>query len=89
MEPSQFAGRTQLGAEATPQVDRAAMVGPLPERPTQRRHHVKAVKEHRKLGSLLFGKAPDITMPQHLRRARARWEEEIRNRVARTRLAAQ
>jgi hypothetical protein len=88
-KPGQLASRTQLGAQRTPQVDRAAMMRPLPECAPQRWHHVEAVEKHRQLGSLMLGKASHVAVPQYVRGARARWKEQIGEWVAGTRLSAQ
>src|SRR5215207_143620 len=88
-EPGQFAAGTQLGPQRTPQVDRAAMMGPLSKRPPERSLYLESVEEHGQLRSLLLGESSHIAVAQHVRRARARREEVISGHIPSTRFRFQ
>src|SRR5829696_4398314 len=76
-EPGQFAAGTQLGAQRTPQIDRAAMMWALSKRSPERRHHLQGVEKHGELRSILLGEGSHIAVAQHFSRARARRDEVI------------
>ena len=61
-EAGEFAGGTQLGSQRPPQVDRAAMMGALSKRPSERRRHLKAVEKRGELRSLLLGQSSHIAV---------------------------
>ena len=83
-KPGKFAAGTQLGAQRSSQIDRAAMMRPLSKRSPERRHHLEAVEEHGEMRSFLIGERSHIAVAQHLRCARARREMVVSSLIPST-----